>query len=259
MFGSGHRIVEDVTREMGVNEPPSEISDLSKWTFTPRLPGIYRAVAWGMMADRARQLTTVEDTAMSIRRAAAVLLFSAVVMAATATPAFADTELMGSSPAEGSSLAAPRQVVLSFTGHVTLPANPITVTGGNGATWTVGKATVNGPLVTAPVRPSGQAGPYTLRYRVISDDGAAITGTVTFTIVDNSGAPPPNTTTPPSTASSGSSTASHGTAHGSSGAVSNAPSTSDSGGIPAWVWILGAAAALAIGVLEAFRVGRSRR
>lgn len=196
---------------------------------------------------------------MSIRRAAAALLLSGMAMAAMATPAFADTELMGSSPAEGSSLAAPRTVVLSFTGHVKLPANPITVTGGNGASWTVGKATVKGPLVTAPVRPSGPAGPYALRYQVISDDGDAVTGTISFTIVDTSGAPPPKTTTPPSTASSGSSAASHGAAHGPSGAVSGAVSTSDSGGIPAWVWIVGAAVALAIGVLEAFRIGRSRR
>jgi methionine-rich copper-binding protein CopC len=198
----------------------------------------------------------VEDTAMSIRRAAAALLLSGVVVAATATPAFADTELKGSSPAEGDSLGAPKQIVLSFSGHVTLPANPITVTGGNGASWTVGKATATGPLVTAPVRPNGQAGRYTLRYQVISDDGDAVTGTISFTIVNTSAAPPPKATTPPSTASS---TASHGTPHGTSGAVSDAASTSDSGGIPAWVWILGAAAALAFGVLEAFRVGRSRR
>jgi hypothetical protein len=41
--------------------------------------------------------------------------------------------------------------------------------------------------------------------------------------------------------------------------VSDVASTSDSGGIPAWMWILGAVVVFAIGVLEAFRVGRSRR
>jgi methionine-rich copper-binding protein CopC len=201
----------------------------------------------------------VEDTAMSFRRAAAALLLSGVVAVATATPAFADTELRGSSPTEGASLAAPKLVVLSFTAHVKLPANPITVTGENGASWTVGKATANGPLVTAPVLQSGPAGPYTLHYQVISDDGDAVTGTISFTIVTSSAAPPPKSTTPPSTASSASSAGSHAAAHGASGAVSDAVSTSDSGGIPAWVWILSAVAVLAIGVLEAFRLGRSRR
>lgn len=194
---------------------------------------------------------------MSIRRAAAALLLSGLALVATATPAFADTELKGSSPPEGASLGPPKQIVLSFTEHVTLPANPITVTGENGASWTVGKVTTTGPLVTAPVQQSGPAGPYTLNYRVISADGDAVTGKISFTIVPTSaGPPPPSPTTPPSTASS---TTSHAAAHGESGVVSNAASTSDSGGIPAWVWILSAVVVLTIGVLEAFRVGRSRR
>jgi hypothetical protein len=41
--------------------------------------------------------------------------------------------------------------------------------------------------------------------------------------------------------------------------VSDAASTSESDGLPAWVWILGAVVVLAIGVLEAFRLGRSKR
>jgi methionine-rich copper-binding protein CopC len=215
-----------------------------------------------MMADRTQPRTTVEDTGMSIRRAAAALLLSGAAVVATATPALAHTELDRSSPAEGATLAAPKLIVLSFTGHVTLPANPITVTvtGGNGASWTVGKATATGPVVTAPVRPSGPPGPCTLTYKVIAEDGDAVTGTISFTIVPadtTSGAPPPTaTTTPPSTASS---TAAHGAPapHGVSGAVSDAASTSDSGGPPAWVWILGAVVVLAIGVLVAFRLGRS--
>jgi methionine-rich copper-binding protein CopC len=215
-----------------------------------------RAVAWGMMADLTQPQKTVEDTAMSIRRAATALLLSGVAVVAMATPAFADTELKGSTPSDGESLGAPKLIVLSFTGHVTLPANPITVTGGNGASWTIGKAAATGPLVTAPVRQSGPAGPYTLNYQVISDDGDAVTGTISFTIVPTTAAPPPKTTTPPSPASS---TASHAAAHGSSGPVSDAASTSDSGGIPAWVWILCAVVVLAIGVREAIRVGRSRR
>jgi copper resistance protein C len=194
---------------------------------------------------------------MGIRRAAAALLISGVAVVATATPAFAQTELDASSPHQGGSLAAPKMIVLSFTGHVTLPANPITVTGENGASWTVGKATAIGPLVTAPVQSRGPVGPYTLNYRVIAEDGDAVTGTISFTLLDTSAGPPPTVpTTAPGTASP---TSSHTPVHGASGAVPDVASTSDSGGIPAWVWILSAAAVLAIGVLEALRVGRSRR
>lgn len=194
---------------------------------------------------------------MSIRRAATALLLSGVAVVAMATPALADTELKGSSPHDGMTLAAPQLIVLSFTGHVTLPANPITVTGANGASWTIGKATTKGPLVTAPVRQSGQPGLYKLNYRVISEDGDAVTGTVSFTIVSSTGAPPPTTTPPSSTESSA--PALHAPSHGGSVALPDAASTSDSGGIPVWVWILGAVVVFAVGVLEAFRVGRSRR
>jgi copper resistance protein C len=195
---------------------------------------------------------------MSVRRALAALLLSGVAVVATATPAFAHTELNGSSPAEGELLAAPRMILLSFTEHVTLPANPITVTGGNGASWTVGKATASGPLVTAPVRPSGPPGPYTITYKVIAEDGDAVTGKISFTLIPTDvgsvGRLPSANKAPPSDASS---TGSHGVPHAVSGAVPDAASTSDLGGIPIWVWILGAVVVLAIGVLEAFRVGRS--
>jgi len=196
---------------------------------------------------------------MSVRRAVAALLLSGAAMVATATPAFAQTELDASVPGDGSTLAGPRQIVLSFTGHVTLPANPITVTGANGAKWTVGKATAVGPVVTAPVRSRGPVGPYTLAYKVIAEDGDAVTGTISFTLIPNdagAAAPPPTATA----VAPGASSAHGGPApHELPGAVPNAASNSDSGGIPAWVWILGAVVLLAIGMLEAFRVGRSRR
>jgi copper resistance protein C len=202
----------------------------------------------------------VEDTAMSIRRAAAALLLSVAAVVATATPAFAHTELDRSSPPDGGTLGPPKLIVLSFTGHVTLPANPnpITVTGPNGASWTVDKATAVGPVVTAPVQPNGPAGPYRLTYRVIAEDGDAVTGTISFTIVDPSAAPPPTTAaTPTSTAAPA---ATHAVPHTTSAPVPEAASsTSDSGGIPVWVWIVGAVVVLGIGVVEARRIGRSRR
>lgn len=212
---------------------------------------------------------------MSVRRAAAALVLSGAAVVATATPAFAHAEpigsssleLVGSSPRQGASLAAPQLIMLAFNEPVTLSANPITVTGGNGTSWTVGKAKVTGPVVTAPVRQRGPVGPYTINYQMISDDGDTVTGTVSFTLISadiTSAAKPPSrgttTTKPPSTASSTASPAvPHGGSHVVPGVVSDAVSTSDSGGIPAWVWILGAVAVLAIGLLEAFRVGRSGR
>jgi methionine-rich copper-binding protein CopC len=202
----------------------------------------------------------VEVAAMGIRRAAAALLLSALAVVATATPALAQqTELDASSPGQGATLGAPKLIVLSFTGHVTLPANAITVKGPDGASWDVGQGKATGPLVTAPVEPSGPPGPYTLNYRVIAKDGGAVSGTISFTIVDPdalAAAPPPTATAVPST---GASPGHEVPAHALPGAVPATETKSDSGGIPTWAWILGAVVLLAVGMLEAFRVGRSKR
>jgi copper resistance protein C len=223
-----------------------------------------------MMTD-AQLRTIVEDTAMSFRRAAAALLLSGVVVA-MATPAVAQAELIessppeliGSSPRDGAFLAEPQLIMLAFTKPVTLAKNPITVTGGNGASWTLGEPKVNGPLVTAPVRARGPLGPYTINYQLVSEDGDEFSGSVPFTLISpdiptitrqpSSGAAPPN-----GAASTAPTVGPHGQTHVLPGAVSDASSTNDSPGIPAWVWILGAIVVLAIGLLEAFRVGRSRR
>jgi methionine-rich copper-binding protein CopC len=215
--------------------------------------------------------TTVEDTAMGIRRAAAALLLSGAVVVATAPPVFAEPEktvLDASSPHADSLVAAPRLIVLSFTGHVTLTENPITVVGKNGVSWAVDKATAVGPVVTAPVRRVGPPGPYTLTYKMIDKNGDPVTGSISITLIPPDFTPPPRspsngtaTAAPPGAASpSTSAAAPHGgSTHVLPGPPSEASSTNDSPGIPAWVWILGAAAVLGVGLLEALRVGRAKK
>ena len=101
----------------------------------------------------------------------------------TASPAWAHTELKSSDPADGSSLSsAPTTVTLTFEEAVTLPGNPIEVTGPDGSSWTVGTATISGASVSAPVEATGPVGQYTLRYTVTADDGDAVKGTVRFTL-----------------------------------------------------------------------------
>ena len=120
---------------------------------------------------------------MTILRIALSVFLAGVVVLLGATPAFAHTELTSSDPADGASLStAPTRVTLTFEEAVTLPADPISVVGPDGAPWTVGQATVSGASVTAPVQASGPAGPYTLRYTVVADDGDSVSGTVRFAL-----------------------------------------------------------------------------
>ena len=187
----------------------------------------------------------------SLPVAALVVLFTVLL----GTPAaLAHTSLQKSTPAAGASLAAPpAEVSLTFGEAVRLPASPIRVAGPGGAVWTVGQAAVTGATVTAPVAATGPAGPYTLTWQVISDDGDTIRGTVRFTLTAPA-APVVAPASPPGTVAAAPPPV---TAAATPAAVPSAPAApaADDGGVPGWLWALGGAAVLAVaaGVVVARR------
>jgi methionine-rich copper-binding protein CopC len=125
---------------------------------------------------------------VTLLRTALSVLLAGLALVLTATPALAHTELKTSSPADGASLsAAPEKVTLTFEEAVTLPKNPISVTGPGGVSWTVGTATINGASISAPVQPAGPAGQYRVNYSVIADDGDTVKGAVTFNLTGAAG------------------------------------------------------------------------
>lgn len=183
---------------------------------------------------------------MVLRRMTVAFALAGLAMVAVAAPAFAHAELKSSNPAKGASVAtAPKQLELTFSEPVS--PQEITVAGPQGAQWTVGQVSVAGPVVTAPiVQPVGPAGEYTITYKVLSEDGDPVTGTVAFTLT----APATTTTTPPPT------TMTTATAAAPTSSPQAAPTSgSDSGGVPSWVWILiVVAAVLAAGAVVGRRV-----
>ena len=190
---------------------------------------------------------------MNLRRLGAALLLSGLALAGTATPAFAHAELLSSDPAAGASLpAAPKQIQLTFSEAVGLPADPITVTGPDGSTWKVGTVSAAGAVITAPVVATGPAGEYVLDYKVISDDGDEIGDKVRFTLATpaaptTSAAPTTTTTTAPTTT----------TTSAAAPAAADKPAD-DGGGVPVWVWIVGAVVLVGAGAFGAVRLGRSK-
>ncbi|HEU5474997.1 MAG TPA: copper resistance CopC family protein [Actinophytocola sp.] len=179
---------------------------------------------------------------MILRRIAAALALAALALLGLATPAFAHAELTGSSPAKGSTVSVPPQVVtLTFNE----PVSPLQVTvTGPGTNWTIGQISVQGAVVTVPVQPLGPPGAYVINYTVRSEDGDDVFGTVDFTMsVAATTTPPPTTTTaPPATTTTAPPTTTTQPAA--------APAEEDSGGVPAWIWIvLGAAALVTVVVL----------
>jgi methionine-rich copper-binding protein CopC len=177
---------------------------------------------------------------MILRRTFGAVLAALLGLVVLAGPASAHTELGSSSPAEGASLAAaPTQVQLTFGEPVTLPPDPVKVTGRDGTAWKVGTASVAGGVVTVPVTPAGPAQAYTLTWQVVAKDGDNVTGTVHFTLTAAASSAAAPTT---SVAAAAQTTA----------PSSPAPTTTvDAAGIPSWIWILVAV----VGLLAVIIVG----
>jgi methionine-rich copper-binding protein CopC len=197
-----------------------------------------------------------ERRTMSLVRIALSLLGAVLVVFVTATPAFAHTELKNSEPTEGSSLSTtPTQVSLTFEEAVTLPAEPISVTGPDGSSWTVGPASIAGASVTAPVEATGPAGQYTLRYTVIADDGDEVTGAVRFTM--STAATPSATPSATATEAQAVVTAAAPVAAVAPTAAATPAEAAGSSGSSGWAWV--AVAIVVVGVLAALGLAWTRR
>lgn len=193
---------------------------------------------------------------MRFKRFGASLLVVGLALLGAPAPAMAHSELKSSEPTRGASLATPpTQVKLTFGGPVTLPADPIQVTGPENASWTVGRAEVAGTVVTAPVRAVGPAGEYTLRYKVTFDDGHISSGSVKFNLT----APvaPPVTSSAPPPASSAAPT-SQAAPPSSATPAPQAEETTPEGLLPVWLWIVLAVAVVLAGLVAALRLTRRR-
>ncbi|WP_410587380.1 copper resistance protein CopC [Amycolatopsis sp. lyj-23] len=174
-----------------------------------------------------------------MRKALVALALTVVAVFGTATPALAHNVLVSSDPANGSSVATgPAKISLTFDQYVQgADVNQIAVTGPGGGQWAEGPIGVVNNVISAPLRPLGPAGKYTVGYRVLSADGHPVTGELTFTLTTA------GTGTP----------ATVDAARSPGGSSSAAPQSST--GVPIWVWIAGAVVLLAIGLTVALRSG----
>ncbi len=149
----------------------------------------------------------------------------------TATAASAHTELVGSTPADGAQIDAATEVTLTFSEAVGPEFSDVVVTGADGSTWQAGAAQVDGATVTQPLSPDIPGGVYDVAWRVVSDDGHPVTGTLSVTVA--AAAPTAASTGAPSTAASSTTVAAATpTPPASSSSVNAAPAaaSSDEGG-----------------------------
>ena len=184
------------------------------------------------------------------------LLFTVLSSLATALGASAHAALKSVTPGDGTTVAeAPAEVVLTFNEAISTSFAAVTVTDGQGAPVTRGRPAVAGPTVTQALEPVG-SGTYTVSFRVVSEDGHAVSSRSTFRVRLAAGTTPASGTgaTPTSSASE------------TSPADTSSPSTTQvsapgaAGPATALPWGLAAVAAIAA-VAAAVALGRgwSRR
>jgi len=169
--------------------------------------------------------------------------------------------LLPSTPAAGEELdSAPESVVLVFSEELNPDLVTITVTESTGFSLADGPPQISGAEVVQPLIPA--SGEYTVAYRVVSADGHPIQGTVTFTVT--APAPEPSATEQPDTSPTTEPTEEDTVESEetlSAGTV--AQESSDEGdGLGAWWWVIGAGAAIVVGILAyvlvASRAAKSR-
>lgn len=179
----------------------------------------------------------------SVLRAAALTVLCGLLLLFGAGQALAHTRLLSSDPADGTSLTdAPEQVTLTFNEAMQSGFTTITVVGPDGATWQTADSTVDGSRVSVGLRPLGPAGRYEIGYRVVSNDGHPVTGSLSFTLIGLGPGAAAATTAPTPAADP---------------TPSGPPATLESGdGAPVWPWIVAAVILIGAGMAAALRLGR---
>ncbi|GLZ46126.1 copper resistance protein [Actinomycetospora sp. NBRC 106375] len=170
----------------------------------------------------------------------AVLLTGLLAVGAlllSAGPASAHDVLTGSDPADGATVAsAPTQVSLTFDEAPKPEGAAVTIVGPDGAHHEQGTPTLQGNVLTAPVGALPQAGRYEIGYRVVSDDGHPVSGSVAFSLTTPSPAAGTAAGTTGGNAGPQAQPAQPSAATPSPAAA--AGQDTSGGGVPAWVFVV---------------------
>jgi copper resistance protein C len=165
-----------------------------------------------------------------MRKPAIVIGVACLALLGLATPASAHNNLVSSTPAENATVQnSPASIELVFDKPVQKGEgfNTVSVTGPDRTGWKTGEVDVSGNKATASLGELGPAGEYRVKYRIVSADGHPVTGEVPFTLAK----------------------AGNGTS------IATAETDEGGGGLPIWVWIVGAVAVLGAGLTVAMRIG----
>jgi LPXTG-motif cell wall-anchored protein len=193
-------------------------------------------------------------------RALAVALAVSAMLMGGAGAAEAHDELIGTSPAAGSSVAVvPARVTLTLSQPALAVGTLVIVKGPDGPVQT-GKARLVDNTVTQRLRPGSPAGRYTVAWRTTSSDGHPVSGTFSFTAAKASpGVSTPATSPAPTspTTSAPSATSETPTTPAVSTPASSTPADTTGSSSGLW-WVLAGAVAVLL-LLAGFVLARKPR
>ncbi|MEU5263923.1 copper resistance CopC family protein [Amycolatopsis sp. NPDC021455] len=172
-------------------------------------------------------------------RIAAALAAACCAVLLGAPAADAHSVLVSSTPAKDAAITtSPAEAALVFNEQVENQFTELAVLGPDGTShWEAGPVSVVDARVSAPLRPLGPAGVYTIRYRVTSADGHPVSGSIPFRLtVAGPGAAPPAAAVP---------------------VAAGAAGPGGDGSMPLWPWITGGAVLLGTGFAVARRLARA--
>lgn len=164
-------------------------------------------------------------------------------------PAHAHSDLISSTPAEGSRVAALSEFSLTFVEAAVPEMSSYTLTDPSGSKVSLGEATydVSKTMVTVPVKGQLTSGKYLIGFAILSIDGHPISGTVAFTSTAVAPSPSAHASHAPSVTPT-----EVATEHDHSDEVESGEST-------LWANIGYAAIGLVVGVIVVFIINRSMR
>ncbi len=171
-----------------------------------------------------------------MKRVIIPLILALALLVAGPRLASAHAELVSSSPADGSVVAwtnAPKTATLTFSEEVAKDVTTVSVTSADGTSATTGAATVdfdNPKMVTVGLT-ALTPGPYTIKWHAVTaDDNGQTDGTITFTILNNTG----GTTNAGGTTGGGTTTTGGGTSGGTTttGGTTTGGTTTSGGTLP---------------------------
>lgn len=189
------------------------------------------------------------------------LLLGLLVALLPALPAQAHDRLTSSDPTSGASLeSAPKEVELTFSADVQDVGGSVELVDGDGKAVSTASPVTEGSTVTTAVEDDLAAGDYTVRWRVVSSDGHAISGVIDFTVEEDAAASSSSSESP-SAGASGTATESAGSSDeastGQDGADASDSADEDSG--PSVTVLLLGAAGVVIVLAAVAALIRSRR